>query len=84
MIKKGAWADELESVLWSYQTTPHSTTGESLFKLTYEVDAMIPVEVGEPSPRVIFRNPSSQSMREELNLSNEAREMTYIREHALK
>ena len=82
--KKGAWANELGSVLWSYQTSPHSTMGESPFKLTYGMDAMIPVEVGEPSPRVIFRNPNSQSMREEINLSNEAREMTYIKEQALK
>ena len=45
---------------------------------------MISVKVGELSPRVIFRNPSSQSMREDLDLSNEAREMAYIREQALK
>ena len=77
--KKGAWADELGSVLWSYRTTPHSTMGESPFKLTYGVDAMIPIEVGEPSPRLIFRNTNSQSMREELDLSGEAREMAYIR-----
>ena len=76
--------DEHGSVLWSYQTTPHSTMGESLFKLAYEVDAIIPVEVGEPSPKVIFLNPSPQSMREELDLSNEAREMAYIKEQALK
>ena len=82
--KKGAWADELGSVLWSYRTTPHSTMGESPFKLTYGVDAMIPIEVGEPSPRLIFRNTNSQSMREKLDLSGEAREMAYIREQALK
>ena len=77
-------ADELESVLWSYRITPHSTMGEFPFKLTYGVDAMIPVEVGEPSPRFIFRNPSPQSIREDLDLSNEAKEMTYIKEQGLK
>ena len=41
---------------------------------------MILVKVDEPSPRVIFQNTSSQSIREEINLSNEAREMAYIRE----
>ncbi|XP_074347042.1 uncharacterized protein LOC141685863 [Apium graveolens] len=33
-------------VIWSYNTTPRSTTGESPFMLTYEYEAMIPVEVG--------------------------------------
>ena len=52
---KEAWADELRSILWSYQTTPQSTTGETPLKLTYRVDTMIPIEVKEPSLRVIFR-----------------------------
>ncbi|XP_015971085.1 uncharacterized protein LOC107494552 [Arachis duranensis] len=29
--KKGAWADELASVLWSYRTTEQSSTGKPLF-----------------------------------------------------
>ena len=52
--RKGAWADELRSVLWSYQTTPQLTTGETPFKLNYGVDAMILVEVEEPNLMVIF------------------------------
>ena len=82
--KKGSWADELRSVLWLYRTTLHSTTGENPFKLTYGVDAMIPVEVGEPSPRVIFRPTSSDSTRKEIDLSSEARKMVHIREKAMK
>ena len=65
-------------------TTPHSTMGETPFKLTYGVDAMIPVEVGELSPRVVFRSTNSDSIREEIDLSSEAREMVHIREKALK
>ncbi|XP_016173492.1 uncharacterized protein LOC107615997 [Arachis ipaensis] len=42
--KKGAWADELASVLWSYRTTEQSATGETPFRLTYGVDAVIPIE----------------------------------------
>ena len=82
--KKGSWANELGSVLWSYRTTSHSTTGETPFKLTYGVDAMIPIEVGEPSPRVIFQSTSFESIREEIDLSSKAREMTHNREKALK
>nr|XP_025679195.1 uncharacterized protein LOC112779163 [Arachis hypogaea] len=44
--KKGVWADELASVLWSYQTTEQSSTGETPFRLTFGVDAVIPVEIG--------------------------------------
>nr|XP_025703651.1 uncharacterized protein LOC112805491 [Arachis hypogaea] len=44
--KKGAWADELASVLWSYKTTPQSSTRETPFRLTYGLNAVIPMEVG--------------------------------------
>ncbi|XP_015933177.1 uncharacterized protein LOC107459461 [Arachis duranensis] len=48
--KKGAWADELASVFWSYRTTEQSSTKETPFRLTYGLDTVIPVEIGEPSP----------------------------------
>ncbi|XP_047171035.1 uncharacterized protein LOC124839305 [Vigna umbellata] len=48
---KGAWVDELQEVLWGYRCTPHGTTGETPFNLTYGMDAMLPVEVGEPTIR---------------------------------
>jgi len=44
---KGAWVDELPQVLWAYRCTPHGTTVESPFNLTYETDVMLPIEVGE-------------------------------------
>ncbi|KAL2237087.1 UNVERIFIED_CONTAM: hypothetical protein Sindi_0900400 [Sesamum indicum] len=46
---KGAWVDELPSVLWAYRTTPRTPTGESPFNLTYETDAVVPPEIGELS-----------------------------------
>ena len=55
---KGAWADELRSILWSYRTNLHLITGETPFKLTYGVNTMILVKFEEPSPRVIFLDPS--------------------------
>lgn len=48
---KGGWVDELKQVLWGYRCSPHSSTGESPFNLTYGSDAMLPVEVGEPTVR---------------------------------
>lgn len=47
--KKGAWVDELPKVLWAYRCTPHDTTRESPFNLTYGIDAVLPVELSEPS-----------------------------------
>ncbi|XP_016168857.1 uncharacterized protein LOC107611447 [Arachis ipaensis] len=79
--KKGALADELASVLWSYRTTEQSSTGETPFRLTYGVDAMIPVEIGEPSPRLLL-NGVEEAV--EKDLVDETREMTHFSEVALK
>jgi len=48
---KGRWPEELVEVLWAYRCTPQSATNESLFSLVYGANAMIPVEIGEPSLR---------------------------------
>lgn len=48
---KGMWAEELPSILWGYHCTPQSTAKETPFRLAYGTDAMVPVEVGEPSLR---------------------------------
>ena len=43
---KGAWPEELPNVLWAYRTTVRTPTGETPFRLTYGIEAVIPVEVG--------------------------------------
>jgi len=48
---KGNWTEELLEVLWAYRCTPQSTTQETPYSLTYDTEAMIPVEIGEPSLR---------------------------------
>ncbi|XP_077228418.1 uncharacterized protein LOC143861380 [Tasmannia lanceolata] len=50
--KAGRWADELYHVLWAYRTTPRTPTGESPFNLSFGTEAVIPVDIGTPSPRV--------------------------------
>ncbi|KAK3025694.1 hypothetical protein RJ639_041699 [Escallonia herrerae] len=50
---KVAWVDELPKVLWAYRTTPHSVTGETPFLLCFETEALLPVEVGLPTVRVL-------------------------------
>ncbi|XP_057732944.1 uncharacterized protein LOC130948256 [Arachis stenosperma] len=79
--KKGAWADELASVLWSYRTTEQSSTKETPFRLTYGVDAVIPVEIGELSPRLLLKGVEETV---EKDLIDEAREMAHLTETALK
>ncbi|RDX92961.1 hypothetical protein CR513_24841, partial [Mucuna pruriens] len=83
---KGRWAEECPQVLWSYHTTPHSTTGEMPFRLTYESDAMIPVEIGEPSPRIALFEPAvnEEELRTNLDLLQEVQEIAHIKEYAAK
>ncbi|XP_017221317.1 uncharacterized protein LOC108198046 [Daucus carota subsp. sativus] len=61
--KKGDWPEELPMVLWSYNTTPRTTTGESRFMLTYGCEAMVPVEVRAGS----FRRDHFQEEANEVN-----------------
>ncbi|RDX93783.1 Tf2-8, partial [Mucuna pruriens] len=83
---KGKWAKELLQVLWSYHTTPHSTTNETPFRLTFGIEAVIPVEIGELSARTaLFKQSENEDeLRANLDLLQEVREMTHIREYAIK
>ena len=55
---KGNWAEELPNVLWAYRTTPHRSTRETPFSLTYGVEAIIPTEVNLCNARVDRFNPT--------------------------
>ena len=46
---KGTWAEEVPRIVWSYHTTPQTSTMETPFSLVYGSDAMIPVEIHESS-----------------------------------
>ena len=76
---KSNWVENLYQVLWSHRTTPHSSTGETPFKLAYGSDAIIPVEIGSPTFRTL--NPpsdNSQLIKEDLDLIEEVHEMARI------
>ncbi|XP_020202768.1 uncharacterized protein LOC109788451 [Cajanus cajan] len=83
---KGAWAEELVEVLWAYRCTPQSTTRETRFRLTYSTDAMIPVEVGEPSFRRLHFDEESNnsSLRAEIDVIDEVRDKARIIAEACK
>ncbi|XP_074369100.1 uncharacterized protein LOC141708818 [Apium graveolens] len=61
--KKGTWPEELAQVLWSYNTTPRTTTGETPFSLVYGCEAMVLFEVGACS----FRRDNYDSEANEVN-----------------
>ncbi|RDX95532.1 Tf2-9, partial [Mucuna pruriens] len=83
---KGGWAEELPQVLWSYHTTPHSTTNETSFRLTFGIEVVILVEIGLPSAHTTLFEPSENEteLRENLDMLQEVREAAHIREFAIK
>jgi len=83
---KGRLPEELVEVLWVYWCTPQSSTNESPFSLVHGVDAMIPVEIGEPSLHRELYDPTRnhQNMATHLDLLPELREKAQIRNLAAK
>jgi len=73
---RGAWIDELPGVLCAYWCTSHETIGESPFNLIYDKDAMLLIEVGEPTLRRQLQNLNvkTREIRHELDLVTERRE----------
>ncbi|XP_061360638.1 uncharacterized protein LOC133304610 [Gastrolobium bilobum] len=80
------WPEQLDFVLWGYRTTKHSTSGETPFRMVYGSEAMIPVEIGEPSWRRMYTNEdsNSQALLHNLDAIEEAREVAHVKEIALK
>ena len=64
----GARPEELPWVLWAYQTTARTPTGETLFKLPFDEEAVIPVKVRLSSLRRAHYDESSNNEELRLNL----------------
>ncbi|XP_047151560.1 uncharacterized protein LOC124823412 [Vigna umbellata] len=81
---KGAWVDELPQVLWGYHCSPHGTTGESPFNLTYRTDAMLPVDIGEPTVRRQLGDMTlnEEQLRTNLDVVQERRDVVVVRTEA--
>ena len=73
---KGKWVEELPHVLWTYRTTPHSSTGETPFSMTYGAEAVIPLETSFPTSRTSSFNPrdNDEQLTKSLDLIKEKRE----------
>lgn len=82
--EKGLWADELPNVLWAYHTTPRESTGETPFKMTFGMEAVVPVEIMNETGRIKVKQLDVASTKAELDLLEEVREKAAIRMAACK
>ena len=71
----GLWAEELTNVLWSIRTTTKGATGETPFFMVYGAEAVLPIELYEPSLRVMLfeENANEEAMRLTLDFLPERR-----------
>ena len=78
---KGAWPEELPNVLWAYRTMARTPTGETPFRLTYDTEAVIPVEVGVASTRqeAFHEESNDDHLRINLDCLDEVREEAFVR-----
>nr|XP_016499444.1 PREDICTED: uncharacterized protein LOC107818047 [Nicotiana tabacum] len=77
--REGKWPKELPGVLWAYRTTAKSSTGETPFSLIYGTEALIQVEVGEPTLRY-FRadeQENNEALLVKLELLDEHRDLAH-------
>ncbi|XP_010667622.1 uncharacterized protein LOC104884637 [Beta vulgaris subsp. vulgaris] len=51
---KGLWVKELQLVLWSIRTTTKNSTWETPFMLVYGSEAVLPIEIEEPTLRFML------------------------------
>ncbi|GKD92318.1 reverse transcriptase domain-containing protein, partial [Tanacetum coccineum] len=62
------WMEELSHVLWAHRTMIKSSHKETLFSLTYEMEAVIPTEIGMPTLRKEEVNIEQNNEALEINL----------------
>ena len=73
---KSMWLEELLSLLRAYRTTVRTPTRETLFKLTFGTETVIPVEIGLTTLRTTFHKEEENEgqLRLNLDLLDETRE----------
>ena len=87
---KGKLVEELPHVLWTYRTTPHRSTGETPFSMTYGAEVVIPLETSFPMLKTSLFSPSSNNelLERSLDLIEERRESVMVQlayyQHKLK
>ena len=87
---KGKWVEELPHVLWTYQTTPRKSIGETLFSMTYGVEAAVPLENVFLTMRTstFTSDGNDELLRKNLDMVEERRENAMVQlayyQHKLK
>ncbi|XP_070042624.1 uncharacterized protein [Nicotiana tomentosiformis] len=83
---KGLWPEILPEVLWAHIITPKKSIGETPYSLVYGTEAVIPVEVRDPSLRYSHESGTSkdENIRKDLDKVEERRDMALIRMVAQK
>ena len=78
--EKGKWVEELIHVLWTYRTTPQRSIGETPFSMTYEAEAVIPLEPNFPMLRTNSFNLSNNNelLEKSLEFIEERRESAMV------
>ena len=81
---------ELPHVLWTYQTTPRRSIGETPFSMTYGAEVVIPLETGFPTLMTSSFSLSSNNelLERSLDFIEERRESAMVQlayyQHKLK
>ena len=77
---KGKWVDELPHVLWTYQTIPCKSTGETPFLMTYGAEVVIRLESRFLTLRTSLFTPESNDnlLEKSLDLVKEWRENAMV------
>ncbi|XP_020417963.1 uncharacterized protein LOC109948679 [Prunus persica] len=83
---KGAWPEKLPEALWAIRTSYRMSTGETPFSLAFGSEAVVPVEIGEPSYRTETFTPKSnkEALSLSLDLLEEHRAHANLRNEAYK
>ncbi|XP_034203566.1 uncharacterized protein LOC117618046 [Prunus dulcis] len=83
---KGAWPEKIPEALWAIRTSYRTSTGETPFSLAFGSEAVVPVEIGEPSYRTEAFAPkqNEEAMSLSLDLLEEHRAQANLRNEAYK
>ncbi|CAL9011262.1 unnamed protein product [Prunus brigantina] len=83
---KGAWPEKLPEALWAIRTSYRTATGETPFSMAFGSEAVVPVEIGEPSYRTETFTPkgNEEALALSLDLIEERRAQASLRNEAYK
>ncbi|GJV55841.1 reverse transcriptase domain-containing protein [Tanacetum coccineum] len=76
------WLEEISHVLWAHRTMIKTSNEETSFSLTYDTEAVIPVEIGMPTLRTVEVDmiKNNEALEVNLDLLEERREHAAIQE----